>query len=233
MTTITHDISPDLLQRTSDLMRRLQMESLTHIFPEEISKKSPAFFDFTASNESVKGLVRQGGIHFQKYVDDTLDTQQTNWGIGKYMERRDGVLEGTHIASEERFYHLGVDVAHPHGTPLLCPVEGEIYKTGYSPEWGDYGHFISTRHQLEGKTFYLFFGHLKEGSYLTSGMVSAGQQLGLLGDFQDNGQWFHHTHIQICMDTWDKSTPDGYCHERDQEYYRYLNPDPMIFVRNA
>jgi murein DD-endopeptidase MepM/ murein hydrolase activator NlpD len=192
----------------------------------------PYVFDFTKNNPRVTGKVEAGGAYFQEVTDADLESHKATWGIGRYLERRDGVLAGTYIAEQGRLYHLGVDIAFPKDTPLFAPLDGEIFHTGFADTWGDYGYYSSTKHQWEDITFYLFYGHLKKDSFKASGRVKAGEQLALLGDFEENGQWFHHTHLQICLLPWEvNTTPDGYCSEANLDQYRLLNPNPLLMIK--
>lgn len=226
-------ITPQLADNAFRLYHELSITKISPVFTAESMQSQPYVFNFTQSNSEVTGLVEKGGADFQIYTDNAMRKAGATWGIGGYLERRDGVLKNTHIGNQKRFYHLGVDIAFPAGTPVFSPLDGEIYKAGYSPEWGDYGNYLSTYHELNGIPFYLFYGHLKEGSMKTSGSVKAGETIAALGDFEENGQWFHHIHLQICMLPWENgTTPDGYCKEDLVDSYRLLNPNPLLLIRD-
>lgn len=202
------------------------------LFSPALLKMPVHTFDFTERNIQVEGMVQKGGQCFQDFIDADLREHQASWGIGRYLEPRRGVLKGTYIDQQQRYYHLGLDLALPVKTSIFAPLSGEIYQSGYASEWGDYGYYCSTYQEFEGIPFYLFFGHLKKGSFKTSGPISAGQEIGVLGDFDDNGQWFHHTHVQVCLLPWrEGTTPDGYCHESMIDQYRLLNPNPLYLLK--
>ncbi len=225
-------LTPQLADRSFRLDHLLRNTSFHPIFDEAVMKTPPAIFDFTRHNESVTGLVKAGGEHFQEVIDQIMKEQGATWGIGQYLERRDGVLSGTYIDQAKRYYHLGVDIAFPKNTPLYAPLDGEIYKTGYAEEWGDYGNYLSTKHELDGIEFYLFYGHLKAESFKAGGLIKKGEKLAEIGDFEENGQWFHHTHLQVCLLPWESGTPDGYCSEENLDQYRLLNPNPLLIIRD-
>lgn len=226
-------LTPELADASLRLHHLLRVTPVASIFDEKVMRTPPAIFDFTHQNKGVFGLVTTGGENFQQYIDEEMKRQGALWGIGRYLERRDGVLAGTYIAKQGRLYHLGVDIAFPKDTPVCAPLSGEIYRTGYAKEWGDYGNFMATHHELDGISFYLFYGHLKKGSMKINGSVKAGEKIALLGDFEENGQWFHHTHLQVCLLPWKEgTTPDGYCSEVNLDQYRLLNPNPLLLVRD-
>jgi peptidoglycan LD-endopeptidase LytH len=225
-------LTPQLAEASLRLHHILNTIEAFPIFGEEAMSTPPHIFNLTPETQELEGVVQKGGEPFQEYINRELQQHNASWGIGRYLEQRDGVLHGTHIQTEGRTYHLGVDIAFPVGTPIFAPLDGEIFQSGYSSHWGDYGHFTSTRHEIEGIPFYLFYGHLHEGSYKTSGSVQAGDQIGILGDFHENGQWFHHTHLQVDLLPWPEGeTPNGYCTFQRINEFRLLNPNPLYLIR--
>lgn len=72
--------------------------------------------------------------------------------------------------------HEGVDIAAPHGTPVLTTAEGEVVRTGFNA--GGYGHFIEVRHPNGLSSFY---GHLSRVEVRAGDRLSGGERIGRVG----------------------------------------------------
>ncbi len=68
---------------------------------------------------------------FQKYLDEMMKDQFT-WGVSSYLENRETVLsQCPQMVEEQRFYHLGLDIIVPLGTPLHAPLDATVMESGY------------------------------------------------------------------------------------------------------
>ena len=158
------------------------------------------------------------------------------WGLASYLERRDLLLgECPQMVKEQRFIHLGLDVIVPLGTPLCSPLDGVVQESGYEPGEGNYGSYVLIRHDSPRfETFYSFYGHLCKASLPTAGKeVSAGDVFAEIGDFHENGNWFHHTHLQVITAKGVKEgyVFKGYCSNQDMAAMNELCPSPIpLFI---
>ena len=89
--------------------------------------------------------------------------------------------------------HAGVDIIVPKGTAVYAPYDGEITHVLYEDCAGGYG-WIAV---LKVGDFCLLFGHLAEDGLPKVGdRVVAGDSIGTVGDYHENGNWFYHIHFQ-------------------------------------
>jgi hypothetical protein len=139
------------------------------------------------------------------------------------------------MAADQRFIHLGLDVIVPLGTPLHAPLDATVAESGYESGEGNYGGYVILKHESPHfMTFYSFYGHLRRQSLPPAGSnLPAGAAFAAIGDFHENGNWFHHTHIQVItqkgLDAGYASK--GYCCESDLMEMNTLCPSPIPLFR--
>ncbi len=180
-------------------------------------------------------VFRRMDVRDQKAFQDALDQAMAprhHWGVAPYLERRDTLLSDCpQMVREGRFFHLGLDVIVPLGTPLHAPLAATVHETGYEAGEGNYGGFVLLRHDGDDfETFYSFYGHLNRDSFLPVGAaLKAGDPFAAIGDFHENGNWFYHTHIQIITQKGLDAgyISKGYCSERDLADMPDICPDPL------
>ncbi len=136
---------------------------------------------------------------FQKLLDDMMKDRYT-WGVSSYLENREIVLTPCpQMLEEKRFFHLGLDIIVPLGTPLHAPLDARVKESGYEPGEGNYGAHVLLMHESpDFETFYSFYGHLNKEKLPAIGTkFAAGEAFAYIGDFHENGNWFYHTHLQV------------------------------------
>jgi hypothetical protein len=136
---------------------------------------------------------------FQKRLEERMEPV-CSWGFAGYLERRDSLLRDCpQMVEEGRFFHLGLDVIVPRGTTLHAPLAAVVADTGYEEGEGNYGGWVLLRHsEPECTPFYSLYGHLCRTVLPEEGRIlAAGETFAATGDFHENGNWFHHTHIQV------------------------------------
>jgi murein DD-endopeptidase MepM/ murein hydrolase activator NlpD len=130
-----------------------------------------------------------------------------------------------------RTLHLGLDVFATAGTPVHCPLDGQVHSFQVNNSAKDYGPTIILEHSpAPDLTFYTLYGHLSEDSLsgLATGQeIKAADTLGRLGDNDVNGGWAPHLHFQIMLDMLGKSGDfPGVCGIDEKETWLALCPDP-------
>ncbi len=139
----------------------------------------------------------------QKHLQSVIEEQMGNryhWGLAAYLERRDTLLaKFPQMVAEQRFFHLGLDIIVPVGTTLCTPLDAEVVEVGYESGDGNFGGFVLLKHGLaDGEPFYSLLGHLdRDRLPALATTLSAGEAFAFVGDFHTNGNWFHHTHLQV------------------------------------
>jgi hypothetical protein len=195
----------------------------------------PWIADLSVDNPGLNAI----DLHDQRRFQHALEAQMAprRWGVADYLENRATLLrDHPQMVVQKRFFHLGLDVIVPCGTLLHAPLEAQVAEHGYEAGNGNYGGFVLLRHALPAcETFFSLFGHLSPTSLPPVGArLQAGEPFARTGDFHENGNWFHHTHLQIL-------TPrglaqgylsKGYCAAHDLPEIRSLCPSPLpLFKR--
>jgi murein DD-endopeptidase MepM/ murein hydrolase activator NlpD len=166
-----------------------------------------------------------------------------SWGFSPYLEHRDTLLgDCPQMVAEGRFIHLGLDVIVPLGTFLHAPLEAAVADSGYESGEGNYGGFVLLRHGLaasagaQREPFYSFYGHLNKDRLPAAGdFFAAGEAFAEIGDFHENGNWFHHTHLQVitAKGLARGYLSKGYCAEADLGEINDLCPNPIPLFKRA
>jgi murein DD-endopeptidase MepM/ murein hydrolase activator NlpD len=86
--------------------------------------------------------------------------EQSEYSIGKYLERRGIYTTELFAGPKQRTIHLGIDLGAPVGTPVFAPCSGRVKFRGYNPAAGDYGYCLITEHDIQGVKIFFLFGHL-------------------------------------------------------------------------
>ena len=160
--------------------------------------------------------------------------------IGRYDEARlaysgSRFQQSTDSVPERRNIHLGIDIFVPFGTPVFSPLAGEIYSCRDNDKSLDYGPTVILRHPI-GKDgeFFTLYGHL-ERSFLNSlhqGMkVNKGQQIGKVGNIDENGGWPPHLHFQVISDILDgQGSFPGVASPSQRAAWKSICPDPNLLL---
>ncbi|MCP4681822.1 MAG: peptidoglycan DD-metalloendopeptidase family protein [Desulfobacterales bacterium] len=172
---------------------------------------------------------------FQKCLDEMMKDQFT-WGVSSYLENRAIVLsQCPQMVEEQRFYHLGLDVIVPLGTPLHAPLDARVMENGYEQGEGNYGGYVLLMHESpDFETFYSFYGHLNRRKLPAIGtQYKAGEAFACIGDFHENGNWFYHTHLQVITQKGLELgyISKGYCAAGDLAVMDLLCPSPLCLFK--
>jgi hypothetical protein len=191
----------------------------------------PFIADLSENSPLLQGVDLRDQHQFQRHLLAKMGTQY-RWGVAAYLENRTSLLSDCpRMVAEQRFIHLGLDIIVPLGTPLHAPLRGSVAESGYESGEGNYGGFVLLKHDSPHfPTFYSLYGHLRlAGLPKTGSSFNAGEPFAEIGDFEENGNWFHHTHLQIITETGLKLgyLAKGYCSEKDLAAMESLCPSPI------
>jgi len=165
--------------------------------------------------------------------------QGVPYGLGSYGEYRT-VYQTDQFADaaspERRCVHLGVDVFAATGTQVHAPLDGQVLHLTYNPDPLDYGHTLILRHDAGPAPFFTLYGHLGASlpRLLSVGdTVCAGQMIGHLGDWHENGGWAAHVHFQVMTDMLAQTGGNffGVGHASLWEVWSAICPDPNLVLR--
>ncbi|MDA3956741.1 peptidoglycan DD-metalloendopeptidase family protein [Oceanispirochaeta sp.] len=170
---------------------------ISPIFPD--LKSTPLILDLSVDGSFLDDLPPGDQRAFQGKLDWRMNGS-SQWGLSSYLENRKTLLSTCQqMVKEERFYHLGLDIIVKAGTDLHSPLDATVIDAGFEEGIGNYGGFIMLEHSSSDfETFYSLYGHLNPASLIKPGArLTAGESFGEIGEFEVNGNWFTHTHLQI------------------------------------
>lgn len=170
----------------------------------------------------------------QIYMDEKRKVLNKTFAAGGYLEDRSWYARSPLFGSE-RSVHLGIDIWADAGHSVHSPYDGTIHSFADNVGFGNYGPTLVLEHKIEGMTFYTLYGHLARASmalWEQGKTVLAGQQIGVLGEIQENGEWPAHLHFQVITDLQGKEGDfPGVCVKEDVKYYKNICPDPNLVLR--
>jgi hypothetical protein len=198
----------------------------------------PYIADLSTNSPLLEGIDVRDQERFQRVLDKKMGSE-FRWGVSSYLEQRETLIgECPQMVADRRFIHLGLDVIVGLGTPLHAPLDATVAESGYESGEGNYGGYVLLKHESPSfETFYSFYGHLCKDRLPAAGKTfPAGVTFAEIGDFHENGNWFHHTHIQVITRKGLEMgyVSKGYCTEKDLVEMNDLCPSPIpIFKING
>ncbi len=178
----------------------LVKQNVAGLFGQELQGEG-CFIDLSDKGDIFDKCNVKDQVALQKEVDKILLAKNTNWAISDFGERRERffkALDAQQMVAEERFYHLGLDIWMPVNTQIYAPLDGIVVQADYEDGYGNYGGYIVLKHNISNESFYSFYGHLNPRSLPAVGdSLKAGDKMARLGDMENNGGYFFHTHLQV------------------------------------
>lgn len=164
----------------------------------------------------------------QRFNDQYLEIARLRYLIGKYAEDRSSLLSDTYIGQEGRTYHLGMDIFARDQEPVYAPCNGNILA---ADQIQGYGYYIIFQPDPRILPQLVLLGHLSKDLPVIGEQVSGGDQIARLGDWNENGGWSRHIHVQLFNNLPEgRVVPPGYATLEDLEQSKALYPDPSILV---
>lgn len=206
------------------------------------TKPAPLFLPEIAACPSLALLTRGEHPDMPAFSDRAFDSwfaaKGVAYGLGAYGEKRSVYATDQFADSaspERRTIHLGIDVFAPAMTPVHAPLPGKVTFVTYNADPLDYGNTLILTHDAGGTPFHTLYGHLA-GTLPTlvqvGDQVAAGQVIGHLGDWHENGGWAAHLHFQIITDLLAQTTGNffGVGHESLWDIWQSVSPDPNLIL---
>jgi murein DD-endopeptidase MepM/ murein hydrolase activator NlpD len=221
--------------RKDHLQKLLQKHhNLIHPLIPGLNSSQLLRLDFSATADFLEGIDLKDTKKFTEVVFDQVLSGKV--GIGGFFEDRIIYRRSTHYDGEEaRSLHLGLDIWMDAGTALYSPLEGVIHSLQDNKGFGNYGPTIIIAHQLEDLNFYLLYGHLDSGSlssWKEGDLVKAGQMVGRIGDYPENGDWPPHLHWQMMTDMLgNKGDFPGVAAPSERDFYLQYCVDPEYILK--
>ena len=219
------------------------------LLPFNFQKDPYLILDFSATNPDLDSLDLTNTALFTDYVFSKLRAAGAQVGVGGYNEHRIIYRRSEHFntTEEPRETHLGIDFWADTGTEVFAPLDGIVHSFQDNAHFGDYGPTIILEHlsSAAGKPQYLeitqqnaavfqprysLYGHLTRQSLngLYEGKeVKAGEKLGEIGAYPENGDWPPHLHFQLMTDMLGlKGDFPGVCALSDRAKFLAICPNP-------
>lgn len=159
--------------------------------------------------------------------------------LGRYGEARpfyttDDFLEAGNDCQRWRTVHLGIDFFCNDDTEVRAAFEGTIHSFANNNRLGDYGPTLILEHVYEGFNFYTLYGHLSMESmkgWSKGRKVRAGERIGTVGSFEENGHWAPHLHFQLSLNLFDhEGNYPGVSSPEHFAIWSSVCPDPWNFL---
>lgn len=214
------------------------------LLPFDFRKDPYLLLDFSATNPDLATLDLSDTATFTDYVFGKLRASGAKVGVGGYNEHRVIYRRSEHFATsqEERPYdgpreiHLGIDFWVEAGTPVFAPLDGIVHSFQDNAHFGDYGPTIILEHPSSAafQPRYSLYGHLTrqslEGLY-EGRLFNAGDKLGEVGPYPENGDWPPHLHFQLMTDMLGlKGDFPGVCSLTNRAKYLEICPNPNTLL---
>ncbi|SFD33071.1 peptidoglycan DD-metalloendopeptidase family protein [Spirosoma endophyticum] len=214
------------------------------LLPFDFRKDPYLILDFSATNPDLATFDLTDTATFTDYVFGKLRASGAKVGVGGYNEHRVIYRRSEHFTTsqEERPYdgpreiHLGIDFWVEAGTPVFAPLDGIVHSFQDNAHFGDYGPTIILEHPSSAafQPRYSLYGHLTRQSLegLYEGQpFNAGDKLGEVGPYPENGDWPPHLHFQLMTDMLGlKGDFPGVCSLTNRAKYLEICPNPNTLL---
>lgn len=212
--------------------------SLENLFPT-IHINNAVHIDLSIQNNIVK---TEEEFNDPKYFGEKLaEIQEQNPNkiiAGGYLEKRalyTSDIYNAENSNEKRNIHLGVDFWLPENTPIHALLDGEVVCAVHQEDYKGYGGFVILKHQLKNVEFYTLYGHLSKESisnFSIGTIIKKNEQIGVLGDYQENGEWVPHLHFQVMLSLLNyKNDFPGVALESEIEFWKTICPNPNLLFK--
>lgn len=172
---------------------------------------------------------------FQKRIEELNQEIVISWFL-ENRKRMFEVLWCEQMVLEWRFYHLWLDLSVKKWTQIFAPIDGEVFDVWYEEWEGNYGWYIILKHNISWETFYSLYGHLSYDNISIKKWdnIKSWEKIWIIWDYQENGWYFHHLHLQIITEKWRQNWffSKGYCSFEQLDTIEQFVLNPNILFSN-
>ncbi|MGB3619402.1 MAG: peptidoglycan DD-metalloendopeptidase family protein [Catalinimonas sp.] len=195
--------------------------------------------DLSVHNPDLPALDLRDTAGFDRYVFGKMHAAGADMAVGGYLEDRQIYRRSAHFGTadeESRSVHLGVDLWAPAGTPVFAMLPGRVHSFADNQGFGNYGPTVILQHDTPHGPLHSLYGHLSLTSLarVAEGqIVAAGERVGWLGPFPENGDWPPHLHLQLVVDLGPfRGDYPGVGRPSERAYHMANCPDPNLLLRS-
>ena len=212
--------------------------SLKDMFPS-ISKTDLFHIDLSIHNSTVKSEEEfNNPMYFEKKLEEIQLKNPAKIIAGGYLEKRalyTSDIYNAENSSEKRNVHLGVDYWLPKNTSIHTFFDGEIVCATHQKSYKGYGGLVILKHTFSEIVFYTLYGHLAKKSILKfkiGDTIKKGDEIGVLGNYAENGEWVPHLHFQIMLSLLDYEDDfPGVALESEIDFWKTICPNPSLLFK--
>ena len=214
--------------------------SLSDLFPTIKINKITAL-DLSVSSTWLGNEREFNDLDFFQYKLGKLQKENPNKIIaGGYLEARALYLAPEYDSlgnqgRQSRTVHLGIDYWLPALTPVHAILDGEVVVATDNAGDKQYGGLVILKHSVEDFKFYSLYGHLNVESALLNkvgDVILKGQQIALLGEYPENGNWATHLHFQLMLSMLDYENDfAGVAFHHKINVWKSICPDPNLLFK--
>ena len=222
------------------LRRRRDEGGFAPVLSRELAEGRHTVFDLSVGS---RWLGTTGDLDAGGWTDLLFGHMRANGadvGVGRYDEARrwydsDAFAIQGEDGLERRTVHVGVDLFAEPGTPVHAPLAATIHSFRDNDARLDYGPTIVLRHEAgEVGEWYTLYGHLSRDSLtgLHPGRkIAAGEEIGRIGPYPENGDWAPHLHFQLMTDLLGREGDfPGVAPPSQRDVWLSLSPDPNLVL---
>ena len=226
--------------RTSRLSKWLGSQTVEPVMDLPEHENGVCVLDLSVASGELTGRDTDDTEEFTARVFARMRAEGATLGVGRYLEPRAFYLSEAFDGREgdpreRRTVHLGIDLFDEPGAAVRAPLAGRVKSVRDNAGRLDYGPTVILEHEAPDGPFWTLYGHLERASVeeLAEGAnVKAGQEIGRLGPFPENGDWPPHLHFQIIADLLDHEGDfPGVALPRERDAWRSFSPDPNLLLR--
>ncbi len=137
---------------------------------------------------------------------------------------------------ESRTMHLGIDYWLAAETPVHTLFDSEVVIAINDAGDKEYGGLVVLKHNEDGIHFYTLYGHLSVESATKHSIgtkLKAGERIGVLGNYPENGNWAAHLHFQIMLSMFDFEIDfPGVAYFNEIKVWKSICPDPNLLFKS-
>ncbi|OUW60638.1 MAG: hypothetical protein CBD58_04490 [bacterium TMED198] len=168
-------------------------------------------------------------IHDFTRAEYSSSSNESDFSIGRYDEKRENMYKGELFEKEQRNIHVGIDIGGPVGTKIKSFFDGNVFLFGYNNKPFDYGYTLVMEHVIDNKNVYALYGHLSkkslQGKYKNQA-IEAGEIIAEIGNENENGGWPPHLHFQLSLLKPKTYDMPGVVSEAERDRALKIFPDP-------